>query len=68
MEETQFTVETEGKNYSFSINSKGLVSLHDGDDIIDAVDFGQEAPVKTMEEAKETAKIMLFALGKITSF
>ena len=68
MENTDFTIEAEEKNFHFNVNKNGLVSLSDGNELIKATNFGQEAPAENLDEAKDIAKIMLFAMGKITSF
>jgi hypothetical protein len=64
--ESTFDINLDGKTFHFSIDKHGLVWLIENEN--ENSNFGQERPVKTIEEAKETAKLMLYASGRIQRF
>lgn len=59
----KFQIEKEGQAFFFSVDEQGIVWLLD--DKNGNSSFGQERPVNSLKEAKETAQLMLYAMGKI---
>jgi hypothetical protein len=60
--ETNFEIEKDGRTFSFSLDKHGMVWLMDAKK--GNSNLGQERPVNSLEEAKETAELMLYAMGK----
>jgi hypothetical protein len=58
-----FEIEKEGKTFSFSLDKHGIVWLLDSKN--GNSNYGQERPVTSLEEAKEMAVLMLYAMGRI---
>ena len=60
--ETNFEIEKDGITFNFSLDKHGIVWFMDAKK--GNSNHGQERPVKSLEEAKETADLMLYAMGK----
>lgn len=60
--ESTFDITVEEKTFHFSLDKHGSVWLIDKKK--GNTNFGQEKPATTLDEAKEIAKIMLYALGR----
>ncbi len=60
--EELFKIEKDGKTFSFSLDKHGTVWLIDNKN--GNSNYGQDKPVNSLEEAKETAQLMLYAMGR----
>lgn len=61
--EGTFEINAEGKIFNFLLDKQGTVWLIENEN--ESSNFGQERPVASINEARETAKLMLHAMGKI---
>ncbi|WP_369752205.1 hypothetical protein AB3G34_09045 [Flavobacterium sp. WC2409] len=59
-----FDVEYKGRIFNFELDKKdGLIWLIQDDEIKSKTNSGQVIPARNIDEAKETAKVMLYAMG-----
>ena len=59
-----FTIEYKGRIFNFELDRKdGIIWLIQDDEIKSKTNNGQVIPARNIDEAKETAKQMLYAMG-----
>lgn len=62
--EELFTIEYKGRIFNFELDRKdGMIWLIHDDKIKSKTNVGQVIPARNIDEAKETAKQMLYAMG-----
>lgn len=60
----EFTIEYKGQIFKFELDKKdGMIWLIQNDKFKSKTNIGQVIQAKNIEEAKETAKQMLYAMG-----
>jgi hypothetical protein len=68
MKEQKFTLNLEGKNFDFEIDSDGYVWIVEKNEkfqMPEKTNIGQLRPVYNIEEAKEVGKVMLYISRRI---
>ncbi|KIQ22764.1 hypothetical protein RT99_06640 [Flavobacterium sp. MEB061] len=60
----EFNIEYKGRRYNFELDKKdGMIWLIQDDNLKSKTNSGQIIPARNIDEAKETAKLMLYSMG-----
>jgi len=59
----KFSIIYKGSNYNCELDRDGLVWIIQDDEIKSKINNGQVKPALNLNDAKETAKLMLYSMG-----